>query len=130
MCSIMLLVVQSTMVVPSRVRGSAPRPTTISLVRARSWACAVDDRARASVTDSTRSRVTPRMEASGGSDSELRIEGVAEPVAEQVDAERGEGEGQAGERHEPPRHVEEVAALRQHAAPRRGGRLHAEAEIA
>src|SRR5438093_5999455 len=33
MCSSMLLVVQSTIVVASRVRGSAPRPTTISLPR-------------------------------------------------------------------------------------------------
>src|SRR5258706_1545333 len=38
MCSSMLLVVQSTIVAASIVRGSAPRPTTISLPRP--WACA------------------------------------------------------------------------------------------
>src|SRR3989475_5703839 len=40
MCSSMLLVVQSTMVTASMVRGSAPRPTTTSFVLLRSWAWA------------------------------------------------------------------------------------------
>src|SRR6059036_148095 len=40
-----------------------------------------------------------------GSDSELWVQRVAEPVAEQVDAERREGERGAGERGEPPRDV-------------------------
>src|SRR5919201_6470729 len=38
MCSSMLLVVQSTIVAASIVRGSAPRPTTTSFVLTRSWA--------------------------------------------------------------------------------------------
>src|SRR4029450_9853813 len=37
MCSSMLLVVQSTIVTASIVRGSAPSPTTISLPRACDW---------------------------------------------------------------------------------------------
>ena len=40
MCSSMLLVVQSTIMTPSMVRGSAPSPTTISFVLTRSWAAA------------------------------------------------------------------------------------------
>src|SRR2546425_2864105 len=64
------------------------------------------------------------------SDPQLRVQGVAEPVAEQVDAERGERQRRAGERREPPRDVQEVAALRQHAAPRWGGRLDPEPEKA
>src|SRR5215831_19715522 len=39
-----------------------------------------------------------------GSDSELRVQDVAEPVADQVDAERGERQRGAGERGEPPGH--------------------------
>src|SRR5712691_11210143 len=65
-----------------------------------------------------------------GSESELRIQRVAEPVAQQVDAERRERERRAGERGQPPRDVEKVAALREHAAPRGRGRLDAEAEEA
>src|SRR2546422_89974 len=65
-----------------------------------------------------------------GSESELRIQRVAEPVAQQVDAERRERERCAGERGQPPRDVEKVAALREHAAPRGRGRLDAEAEEA
>src|SRR5262245_37999369 len=64
------------------------------------------------------------------SDAELGIERVAQPVTQQVDAQRGEGQRGAGEGGQPPRDVEEVAALAQHAAPGRRGRLHAEAEKA
>src|SRR2546427_3735272 len=65
-----------------------------------------------------------------GSESELRIQRVAQPVAQQVDAERRQRERRAGERGQPPRDVEKIAALRQHAAPRGRGRLDAEAEEA
>src|SRR5947209_6408147 len=64
------------------------------------------------------------------SDPELGVQGVAQPVAEQIDAERRECEGRAGERGEPPGDIEEVAALGEHAAPRRRRRLHAESEKA
>src|SRR2546430_440600 len=62
------------------------------------------------------------------SDSELRVQGVAEPVAEQIDAERRERERGAWECGQPPRDVQKVAALGQHAAPGRRWRLHAEPE--
>src|SRR5882724_10162984 len=64
------------------------------------------------------------------SDSELRVEGVAQPVAEQIDTERRQREGRAGEGGEPPGDVEEVTALGEHAAPRRRRRLDAESEKA
>src|SRR5207249_11952822 len=64
------------------------------------------------------------------SDPELGVQGVAQPVAEQIDAERRECEGRAGERGEPPGDIEEVAALGEHAAPRRRRRLHAASEKA
>src|SRR5260370_17369905 len=64
------------------------------------------------------------------SDAESGIERVAEPVAEQVDAERREGERRAREGGEPPGDVEEVAALGEHAPPRGRRRLDAEAEEA
>src|SRR6267378_6211473 len=64
------------------------------------------------------------------SDPELRVQGVAQPVAEQVDAERRQRERRAGKRGEPPGDIEEVAALGKHAAPRRRGRLDAEPEKA
>src|SRR5439155_20995223 len=66
----------------------------------------------------------------GSSDPELRIQRVAKPVADQIDGERGERQRGARQRRQPPRDVKEVAALRQHAAPRRRRRLHAEAEKA
>src|SRR2546425_6496198 len=59
MCSSMLLVVQSTIVTASIVRGSAPRPITISLVRARSWARAVPAPASARASSAFRGRIEP-----------------------------------------------------------------------
>src|SRR5213080_4067209 len=85
MCSSMLLVVQSTIVTASIVRGSAPRPITISLLLTRSWASAGAARAtttRTTVTARKKERIKPPLNA------KLRIEGVAEPVAEQVHAKR------------------------------------------
>src|SRR5262245_19779938 len=64
------------------------------------------------------------------SDAKLRIECVAEPVAEEVHAEGCQRQRRTRKGGEPPRDVEEVAALRQHRAPRRRGRLNAEAEEA
>src|SRR5881392_3185915 len=65
-----------------------------------------------------------------GSDSELRVQGVAEPVAEQIDAERRERERGAGEGGQPPRDIQKVAALGEHASPGRRWRLYAEPEKA
>src|SRR3989442_12857622 len=44
------------------------------------------------------------------SDPELRVQGVAEPVAQKVDAEGGEAQRWARERRPPPRDVEDGAA--------------------
>ena len=62
MCSSMLLVVQSTIITPSMVRGSAPSPTTISFVLARSWAAAALTSEATTATTratTTRPRVLP-----------------------------------------------------------------------
>src|SRR6266436_5389628 len=169
MCSSMLLVVQSTIVTASIVRGSAPRPITISLLLTRSWASAGAASAtttRTTVTarkkerigspfvSTTRGRREPRVASDGytglrlvsttrgrreprvASDgytglllnAKLRIERAAEPVAEQVHAERRQRQRRARKGGQPPRDVEEVAALGQHRAPRGSGRLNAEAE--
>src|SRR2546425_332140 len=191
MCSSMLLVVQSTIVTASIVRGSAPRPITISLFLTRSWASAGAASAtttRTTVTarkkerigspfvsttrgrreprvasdgytglrlvSTTRGRREPRVASDGytglrlvsttrgrreprvASDgytglllnAKLRIERVAEPVAEEVHAERRQRQRRARKGGQPPRDVEEVAALGQHRAPRGSGRLNAEAE--
>src|SRR5262249_8066127 len=155
------------MVAASIVRGSAPRPITISLLLTRSWASAGAARAttmRTIVTarkkerigspflSMSRARRGPRVASDGytgphlsarepgrwkvasngytglRSNAKLRIERVAEPVAEHVHAERRERQRRAGRGGQPPRDVEEVAALRQHRAPRGRGRLNTEAE--
>src|SRR3990167_11348250 len=127
-----VLVVQSTIVTASIVRGSPPSPITISLLLARSWAPAGAAASRARASEAARAALRPRIRISFSlrSDPELGVEAVAQPVAQQVDAERGQRERGAGERGEPPRDVQEVAALREHAAPGRCGRLDAEAEEA
>src|SRR2546430_2391714 len=125
MCSSMLLVAQSTIVTASIVRGSAPRPITISLLLTRSWASAGAARAtttRTTVTARKKERIKPPLNA------KLRIEGVAEPVAEQVHAKRRQCQRRARKGGQPPRDVEEVAALGQHRAPRGRGRLNTEAQ--
>src|SRR5713101_3071738 len=123
MCSSWVFVVQSTIVTASIVRGSAAIPTTISLRARRSCASAGTATTRTE-TSIIRARIAISLHA------ELGIERVPEPVAQQVDAERGQGQRGAREGGEPPGDVEEVAALGQHAAPRRCRRLHAEAQEA
>ena len=170
MCSSMLLVVQSTMVTASMVRGSAPRPTTISLVRVRSWADAGRVRPATAATRAARSgRREPthgaspcarRLEPSGrrrvtGDPRALPTREHTRPISPQNDGARivphtrsfgsrvsrsqspsrltpsaVRASAAPGQGAQPPRHVQEVAALRQHAAPGGRGRLHAEAEEA
>src|SRR6266850_3818489 len=60
MCSSMLLVVQSTIVAASIVRGSAPRPTTISLPP-RPWACATLGPSRDRAIESASNAFSRRM---------------------------------------------------------------------
>src|SRR5919197_2599495 len=57
-----------------------------------------------------------------------RVEGVADPVAEQVERENGEQERGAGESEEPPGGVEDRRRLRDHLAPARLRRIDADTE--
>src|SRR5215470_6077309 len=59
---------------------------------------------------------------------EIRVEGVAERVAQEVDPHDGDEQGRAGEEREPVARVDELAALGEHAAPGRNGERHAKAE--
>src|SRR5216684_1442164 len=92
MCSSMLLVVQSTIVTASMVRGSAPRPTTTSLVRARSWpgagSAAATDSATARASSTFRRRIEPPWMSSGG--SRIQPVGSVELVERELEA-RHEG---------------------------------------
>src|SRR4029450_13719051 len=121
------------MVLGRSERGSAASATTTSLARARSCAGAGAP-GRIAAARTTRARTKARrfsMEASlgvGPSGAEFRIEHVAQPVPDEIDAERGERQRRPGEGGQPPRHVEKIAALREHAAPGRRRGLHAEAE--
>src|SRR4029434_4480047 len=68
MCSSMLLVVQSTIVTASIVRGSAPSPTTISLPRACDWTAGAHSRTSQLETASsalTRRIRSPSIQLSG-----------------------------------------------------------------
>src|SRR2546426_2890600 len=62
--------------------------------------------------------------------AQARIESVAEPVAEQVQAQPGDGEGQAGEEAHPESLADHVLAAGDHVAPGRHVRRHADAEEA
>src|SRR5262249_29490446 len=59
-----------------------------------------------------------------------RIRCVAQPVAEQVEAQHGDEDGQAGERGDPPGRGQELPALDDHVAPARQRRLSPETEVA
>src|SRR5262245_5280497 len=60
---------------------------------------------------------------------ELRIPRVTKRITEEVEAQDGQADGQAGEDREPRRLLHERAAgARQHQAPGRRGRLGADAE--
>src|SRR5712692_2405642 len=61
-------------------------------------------------------------------DVEARVESIAEAVAEKIDAEDGDENGQAREGCEPPGRREVDAAVGQHSAPGRRGRLDAQGE--
>src|SRR5262249_29439397 len=59
---------------------------------------------------------------------EIRVERVAERVAQEVDPHDGDEQRRAGEEREPVARVHELAALGEHAAPRRDGEGDTEAE--
>src|SRR5262245_46691107 len=52
---------------------------------------------------------------------EIRVERVAERVAQEVDPHDGDEQGRPGEEREPVPRVDELASLGEHAAPRRDG---------
>src|SRR6185503_18975928 len=106
--------------------ASPLRPTTMSRP-----AAPAGDGASASSTASTASTmdwITVAPPSRGS--TQRRVEGVAQAVAEQVEAEHGDEDGQAGEGGDPPRRGEELAAFHDHVAPAGQRRLGAEAEIA
>src|SRR5882672_9831317 len=61
---------------------------------------------------------------------ELRVQRVADTVAEQVKCEHGDGDREAGEEHQPPVGHETGDRVRQHIAPGGGGRRDADAQEA
>src|SRR5215813_8951969 len=60
--------------------------------------------------------------------AQARIEGVAEAVAEQIETQPGDGEGQTREQAHPEGLADHVLATGDHIAPRRDERGHADAE--
>ena len=68
------------------------------------------------------------MEVPGVAGLEVRIEGVSERVAEQVDPHDGHEQGRAGEEREPVARVHELPTFRQHAPPGGDREGHAEPE--
>src|SRR5882724_4907697 len=85
-----------------------------------------------SVTKSTLSPRTDRSSviASGAAPAQPRVEDVAQPVTEQVEAHDGEEDGDTRRRRVPPRVREELARLRDRPAPLGRGRRRPEPEEA
>src|SRR5262245_8644664 len=59
---------------------------------------------------------------------QARVKGIPNPVAEEVEAEHGEKDGQAGKSSQPRRLLEIATAHGEHDPPRRRGGLRAETE--
>src|ERR1051326_5559383 len=59
---------------------------------------------------------------SGAGSLQPRVEQIAQPVAEQIDAEHGEEDAQTGKQLQPPRRADIGAAVGQPAAPGRNFR--------
>ena len=76
---------------------------------------------RSTLSFSTSTSITAR--------AQLRVERVAQAVAEQVEAEHGEGDREPRKHCEPRRQIEPGLRVRQHPSPRDQRRLGAEAEI-
>src|SRR5262249_50885420 len=107
--------------------ASPPRPTT------RSRPAASPGRGAASVRSMTSARMMElitKPSFSSRGPAQRRIEGVAQAVAEQVEAEHGDEDRQARKRRHPPRGGQELAAFHDHVAPARQRRLGPEAQIA
>src|SRR5215510_2899477 len=69
------------------------------------------------------SRLIMRFSSLARARSERRVEHVAQPVAEEIEAEHGGEDGHAWEGRAPPGRGEELPALHDHVAPARGRRL-------
>src|SRR3954465_5889705 len=67
---------------------------------------------------------------STGLSFQLRVEGVAQSVANEVEGEDGDQNHQAGEGHYPPGAQDELAGVGQHSAPFRRRRLRAKSQEA
>src|SRR5205085_3382553 len=81
-------------------------------------------------TERTRNRVASDWTITSAL-AELRVPGVTERVAEQVEREHGQADREAGEDREPRRLLHERAArAAQHESPRRRGRLRPDTEEA
>ena len=117
--------------------GLATRARTTTARRARTQLAARVEAERRGVPSSglrSRHRKAPlwvyrrSTERPGVTGLEVRIEGVPERVAEQVDPHDGHEEGRAGEEREPVAGVHELPAFGQHAAPGGDGEGDAESE--
>src|SRR3954464_2097530 len=76
-------------------------------------------------------RALPRAVISSDTTRLLRgtgVEGILQAVADDVERQHGDQQGQARERHEPPRVLEDGRRVGDHGAPRGLGRIHADAE--
>src|SRR5215475_7942050 len=73
---------------------------------------------------SGRSSETPPMVLRGP-----RIEDVPQPIAEEIEAEDGDGDRRSRKEREPGREHEEVLGILEHETPRGLGRLRSEAEV-
>src|SRR5579864_3453382 len=65
-----------------------------------------------------------------GSETQAGVERVAQAVAQEIDGEDGQHDGDAGEEGHPPGVLEKLASLGQHVSPLRCGRADPQAEEA
>src|SRR5919108_4889341 len=101
---------ERTVIVPPRSAPDDPAPPHAAATPATSTATATTDVLRTDIAP-------PWVERSCGSG----VEGVADPVSEQVEGEHGEQEGEPGENEEPPGGGEDRRRLGEHRAPARLG---------
>src|SRR5215470_9523865 len=108
--------------------ASPLRPMTKSLPAARLDAGV---RPRAAASSAIRMAwITAVLLLSRRAAAQGRIRGVAQPVAEQVESQHRDEDGEPGEGRDPPGRGQELAALDHHVAPARQRRLGAEPKIA
>src|SRR5262245_2957047 len=74
-------------------------------------------------------RFTMDLSSLAGARSERRVEHVAQPVAEEIEAKHGDEDRDAWKGRHPPRRGEELSAFHDHVAPAGRRRLDAEAQV-